>query len=149
MNYLNRKCAFSNPFFLIEDIQSLILRCGFKKPMTSAYARCFLFSRMLINILLKLLRAVKNFIDRPNVVIVSIIKSINYMNQDLNNAMKFKKRRDLFRYSINKADVIGMFLEFGVFNGETINFMSEAVPDKLIFGFIADPASIGKNQSFN
>lgn len=84
---------------------------------------------------MKLLRTIKNFIDRPRVVTIAVIKSIIFILQDLSKASKFENRKDLFRYSISEVNLDGMFLEFGVFNGETIKFISAVVPDKLIFGF--------------
>jgi hypothetical protein len=82
-----------------------------------------------------MLRSIKNFINRPKVVIISIAKSIIYLIQDLNKAIKFNNRGDLFRHSISNVNNDGMFLEFGVFKGNTINFISNMVPDRLIFGF--------------
>lgn len=51
------------------------------------------------------------------------------------NILKFKDREELLRYSISKTKANGLFLEFGVSAGRTVNYIASLVPDKTIYGF--------------
>lgn len=49
---------------------------------------------------------------------------------------EFKKRLDLFKASFTNIKVKGLYLEFGVYNGKSINdFIATLNPDKQIYGF--------------
>jgi hypothetical protein len=48
----------------------------------------------------------------------------------------FKDRFELLKYSISQISIKdGLILEFGVYKGETINFIADLLKDKTIYGF--------------
>ena len=44
-------------------------------------------------------------------------------------------RRHLLKWSVNKAIQPGLFLEFGVWKGDSLKFLAECRPDKRFYGF--------------
>ena len=49
---------------------------------------------------------------------------------------EFKKREELFKSTFDNVNVKGLYLEFGVYNGKSINdFIAALNPDKQIYGF--------------
>lgn len=63
----------------------------------------------------------KNFIDSDNAPGRSVI---------------FENRFDYWKYIAEKVkNKDGLFLEFGVYQGKSINYMSELLKDKIIYGF--------------
>lgn len=47
----------------------------------------------------------------------------------------FSNKFDLLKYAISNIEVEGLILEFGVYKGETINFIANLLTDKTIYGF--------------
>ncbi len=57
---------------------------------------------------------------------------IKYMNQ----TRAFNRTLDILPYAISEVTVSeGIYLEFGVFSGKTINKIAETVPKQIIYGF--------------
>lgn len=50
-------------------------------------------------------------------------------------APMFKSRNDLLSYALKEVNVDGLYLEFGVFKGSTINYIAKSQPEKTIYGF--------------
>lgn len=75
------------------------------------------------------------FIHDPVGAFVTLIKSIKFILQDLREASRFASVHSLFINSINKVNVDGLFLEFGVYKGGSINIIASIASDKHIFGF--------------
>lgn len=53
----------------------------------------------------------------------------DYDGNDFRNSMRF------LGYALNKVKIDGLYLEFGVYQGNTINFIAKARPNHLIYGF--------------
>jgi len=47
----------------------------------------------------------------------------------------FENKFELLKYSISKITLDGLIMEFGVYKGETINFIADLLPNKQIYGF--------------
>ena len=56
-------------------------------------------------------------------------------NIDLEKIMMFECGEDNLVYSVKKAEAQGLFLEFGVFEGKSVNKIAKLKPQTLIFGF--------------
>ena len=83
--------------------------------------------------------------------IISIGKELANQQNDLYQAIKnaefildkvpgirlIENNNEYLKYVFNKADVSGggIYLEFGVYKGKTVNLIAEAFPDKIIYGF--------------
>lgn len=66
----------------------------------------------------------------------AIAESADYAEQHLNDAMIFNKPSDLWSYSARNTDIdSGLVLEFGVFEGKSINHFAKVLPDATIHGF--------------
>lgn len=61
--------------------------------------------------------------------------SARFIMKNCINAPTFKNRLDLLTYSLSKVETDGMYLEFGVFNGRSINHIAKQIPDKHVYGF--------------
>lgn len=48
---------------------------------------------------------------------------------------RMPSRFDLLKYSVKKASLDGLFLEFGVWKGDSIRFLAKTLPDKHFYGF--------------
>ena len=47
----------------------------------------------------------------------------------------FKNNLDLLTYALKQVTIDGLYLEFGVYSGKTINHISNIVSDKTVYGF--------------
>ncbi len=66
---------------------------------------------------------------------VTAAQSAEFIIDNMPKVAAFNNRGDYFRYVIDKTDVSGVCLEFGVYKGDSINFISSLLPDKIIYGF--------------
>lgn len=57
-----------------------------------------------------------------------------YVSMNMQHAKQFATRHDLLAFAIKNSTVDGMYLEFGVATGSTINFIAPLVP-KCVYGF--------------
>lgn len=67
-------------------------------------------------------------------------QTLEYITTNAANALVFPAIKDVRRYCMNyflnkEKSIQGLFLEFGVFKGGTINFFSEILPDQKFYGF--------------
>lgn len=66
----------------------------------------------------------------------SIIASADYVEQFLDTAMLFENLPALWNYAANAASLQGgLVLEFGVFQGKSINHFANRFPDETLHGF--------------
>jgi len=63
------------------------------------------------------------------------LKSRNFVKNNLFATLKCSDRIGLFRHSISKVETDGLFLEFGVYKGESINQIASLVHNKTVYGF--------------
>jgi hypothetical protein len=47
----------------------------------------------------------------------------------------FENKFELLKYSISQITLDGLIMEFGVYKGETINFIADLLPNRQIYGF--------------
>ena len=79
-------------------------------------------------------------IARPSTIDVlenfSLESSARYIEEHGERAMIFRKRNDLWRFSINSAKKNGVYAEFCVSWGKSLNFISRHLPKgRIIYGF--------------
>jgi len=65
----------------------------------------------------------------------SRIQSKEYFEEHLDKILLFDTRKSFWTYNLNYLNKEGVILEFGVFKGHSINFMSNTLKDKSFFGF--------------
>jgi hypothetical protein len=67
----------------------------------------------------------------------SIIKSADYVEKNMPNAiiLTTNVKKDMWDCAVSKIKIDGHVAEFGVFQGESINYLSEKIHPKPIFGF--------------
>jgi hypothetical protein len=58
-----------------------------------------------------------------------------YIEQNINKAMLFDSKEQLWDYAISKIKFNGLLVEFGVISGYSINYFSKKIPYKKIYGF--------------
>lgn len=65
------------------------------------------------------------------------IKSADYVEKNMPNVLVLSSddKRLMFDAAINKIKIDGHMAEFGVFEGESINYLSKKIYPKIIFGF--------------
>lgn len=61
--------------------------------------------------------------------------SAKYIMENLLTAPAFKSRKELLSFALSNVKVSGLYMEFGVFNGNTINHIAKQTPDNTIYGF--------------
>lgn len=64
----------------------------------------------------------------------ALIDTAKFVEKNMNTTRSFKDKFSLIKYSMDLADEEGLFLEFGVFEGITINFISSST-EKTVYGF--------------
>ncbi len=65
----------------------------------------------------------------------AVIESASYIEPKLNEVMLFKNRKQIWDFTLSKVDTNGFFLEFGVFQGNSINYFSAKLPNQTFYGF--------------
>lgn len=58
-----------------------------------------------------------------------------YVIEHMRKIPAFNKPLDILSYAINAVSIEGLYLEFGVYSGTTINKIASEVPDKTVYGF--------------
>ena len=62
--------------------------------------------------------------------------SVEFINKNLINVEVFDDRFELLKYAISKVNPnLSLFLEFGVYKGESINYVANLISPNKIFGF--------------
>ena len=61
--------------------------------------------------------------------------SAEYFKDFMAKIMLFEKREDFWDFTLTKVKNEGVILEFGVFNGNSINYMSGKLKDSMFYGF--------------
>lgn len=86
-----------------------------------------------------LLDRVEERVDRSLVAHVPHMLSANfdYIRWNAPSALRFLDWTDHMRHALDAVRVDGMYLEFGVFSGRTINVIADHVPGRTIHGFDA------------
>lgn len=65
-----------------------------------------------------------------------LFSSVEFERQYLKEVPAFKTRHDLFKFALAQADVRdGLYLEFGVYKGDSINRLARLAPDRVLYGF--------------
>jgi predicted O-methyltransferase YrrM len=62
-------------------------------------------------------------------------RSVDYLEQNMPDALGFESQRELIEYSLAAVAVDGHYLEFGVFTGGTIRFIARRIGQRVIHGF--------------
>lgn len=64
------------------------------------------------------------------------LNSVDFMAKNLiSTARLFPNRIDHLKHALAQVEIDGLYLEFGVFKGETVNLIASTKPDKIIYGF--------------
>ena len=65
------------------------------------------------------------------------MQSAEFIVNHMPKVKSFDDRNDYLKYVLNQFDISkgGIYLEFGVYSGKSINFISSMLPDKIIYGF--------------
>jgi hypothetical protein len=79
--------------------------------------------------------ALRHFIENPKDTTVTQVRTTKFILQNLNHAASLKNKKDLMRYSINQVKIDGLYLEFGVYKGESLNYIASLVENKTVYGF--------------
>jgi len=68
---------------------------------------------------------------------ISVNEAAEYVKLNMSEALVFNRREDLWRLCTSEATECegGLFLEFGVWKGESINYFSRLLPYTQIYGF--------------
>lgn len=61
--------------------------------------------------------------------------TVNYIDSQMPEALGFETQKEITAFSLSQVKVAGHYLEFGVFTGGTIRFISRRIAPKVIHGF--------------
>ncbi|NLF83438.1 MAG: hypothetical protein GX568_05595 [Candidatus Gastranaerophilales bacterium] len=64
-----------------------------------------------------------------------IPSTLEYINKNMQGIPYFCNKLSFLSAMVNKAELDGLYLEFGVYNGSSINYIAELKKDKTIYGF--------------
>lgn len=62
-------------------------------------------------------------------------QSAEYIVEKMLTVRTFSHNFDLLKYALSKVEIEGLYLEFGVFSGNTINHISRIKSNQVIYGF--------------
>ena len=64
------------------------------------------------------------------------MQTAEFIVDQMPKVKSFGSRNDYLKYILNQSAVSGgIYLEFGVYKGDSINFISATLPDKIVYGF--------------
>ena len=63
------------------------------------------------------------------------VSSADYIEPHIGSVLLFETKRKLWDYALDKCADTGLFLEFGVFKGESINYFAKRRPQQKFHGF--------------
>ena len=66
---------------------------------------------------------------------IALSETANYIYYHMENVPFFKDRFSIYDFIFEQNLVTGLFLEFGVYKGESINYIAKKIPEKTIYGF--------------
>jgi len=82
------------------------------------------------------LKSIMSAINVNNVMkIRTTIKEAEWIQENLCGVSQFKTRYPLFTHGLDECTVDGLIMEFGVFQGESINYIAKKRPLDRIYGF--------------
>jgi Macrocin-O-methyltransferase (TylF) len=61
--------------------------------------------------------------------------TVEYVEEHMNGAYTFTNNLSLLKWAVSQAQPDGLFMEFGVWQGATVNFIAEQVPANTVHGF--------------
>ena len=61
--------------------------------------------------------------------------SADYIEENISKAMLFDSKERLWDFALSKIKLDGVYVEFGVFSGRSINYFSNKIPNKPFYGF--------------
>jgi len=106
------------------------------------------FKNLLTKILMPFINVFKIFLyyglpskfTNPNAIDIleknALESSAHYIESVGSNAVIFRSRMDLWSFALNQVAIEGIFIEFGVSYGKSINYFAERIPkDFKIYGF--------------
>jgi hypothetical protein len=101
----------------------------------------FLFGR--INNLENKLHEIKKVLSNKHLRVSTVLSekgvtsSVEYAEKNMQDVILFtaNEKTDMWLCAINKIKIDGHIAEFGVFDGESINFISQCLYPKIVFGF--------------
>lgn len=62
-------------------------------------------------------------------------KSVDYIDENMPNAVGFETQKELIAYSLDQTMASGYYMEFGVFTGGTMRYMAKRKPKAEFHGF--------------
>lgn len=63
------------------------------------------------------------------------MNTAKFIITNMNKAKVINDKNNYLKYVLSQVDVSGSYLEFGVYQGSTINLISATLPDKIVYGF--------------
>lgn len=66
---------------------------------------------------------------------VALLETANYVQTNMKNIPYFQDKFSIYDYIFRQNLIPGLFLEFGVYKGRSINYIAKKVPNKTIYGF--------------
>lgn len=133
--------------FLTFKIYKLITFCGIKLKYRNRKLENKLAEQQFINHVLGItknmnqLTTIANFCHGENYTIISALyrlasqETAKYVIENMPTSIVTNNALDLLTYALSQVAIKGMFLEFGVFSGTTINHISAVKSDEKIYGF--------------
>ncbi len=58
-----------------------------------------------------------------------------FVEKYLLKTRSFQDKMSLLKYSVDLSDQEGLFIEFGVYKGDTLNYIASHLEEKIIYGF--------------
>ncbi|MHB1286631.1 MAG: class I SAM-dependent methyltransferase [Leptospirales bacterium] len=65
----------------------------------------------------------------------ALSETASYVTEHLDKAAAFSDRFELINFALEQTTTSGLFLEFGVFQGESINYIARKIAPDTIYGF--------------
>jgi len=63
------------------------------------------------------------------------MQSAEFILDNMSKVKSFNNRNEYLKYVLTRLELTDSYLEFGVYKGDSINFIASTLPDKIIYGF--------------
>jgi hypothetical protein len=66
---------------------------------------------------------------------IAAIETAKYVSENMVSAKILNSKEEQLKFSVSLAEKQGLFLEFGVADGNSVNIIAESIADRLVYGF--------------
>jgi len=65
----------------------------------------------------------------------ALVETANFVKENMFEVTQYDNRFEMIKEILSKPKIDGLYMEFGVYKGDSINYISSLVPSEIVYGF--------------